>query len=145
MLGNTPIQFDDDDIILNNTKYEGTHGLYELIFMKEPDSFVYTQEDLKSYALILESTNAHKLGNKKKGSRGYKYINIIKPLFPTTSKGSGLMSLNNNKSNYVYWDNPNELCDRLRLLISSRNAGHTGHESEIISIIEELQEAKIIK
>lgn len=45
---------------------------------------------------------------------------------------------------YKYWDNPNELVDRLRLLVSSQTAGHTGHNNEIIAIIEELQEAKII-
>lgn len=49
------------------------------------------------------------------------------------------------KFNYTYWDDPNELVNRLRILIASHSAGHTGHENEIISIIEELREAKIIK
>lgn len=47
--------------------------------------------------------------------------------------------------NYTYWDDPNELVDRLRILIASKSAGHTGHQNEMISIIEELREAKIIK
>lgn len=47
-------------------------------------------------------------------------------------------------TDYVYWDNSNELVDRLRLLIASKNAGNNGHNNEIISIIEELKEAKII-
>lgn len=45
----------------------------------------------------------------------------------------------------MYWDDPNELVDRLRLLIASQSAGHTGHNNEIISIIEELREANIIE
>lgn len=45
---------------------------------------------------------------------------------------------------YKYWDDPNELVGRLRLLVSSQTAGHTGHNNEIIAIIEELREAKII-
>lgn len=45
----------------------------------------------------------------------------------------------------TYWDDPNELIERLRLLTSSTSAGHTGHNNEIISIIEELREANIIK
>ncbi|XP_066600146.1 putative leucine-rich repeat-containing protein DDB_G0290503 [Prorops nasuta] len=49
------------------------------------------------------------------------------------------MLLNNHVKDYVYWDNPNELVDRLKLLITSKNAGHTNHDNEIISIIEELQ------
>lgn len=59
---------------------------------------------------------------------------------------SDIMIYNNNNNNksYVYWDNANELCERLRLLIASQNAGHTGHQNEIVSIIEELRETKII-
>lgn len=45
---------------------------------------------------------------------------------------------------YEYWDNPNELVERHRLLYASANAGHTGHENEMLSIIEELREAGII-
>lgn len=45
----------------------------------------------------------------------------------------------------TYWDDPNELVDRLRLLASSASAGHTGHNNEIISIIEELREANLIE
>lgn len=45
----------------------------------------------------------------------------------------------------TYWDNPNELIDRLRLLIASQNAGNNGHQNEIIAILEELVEANIIE
>lgn len=45
---------------------------------------------------------------------------------------------------YEYFDDPNELCDRLRLLVSSRMAGNTNHMQEINSIIEELRELKYI-
>lgn len=44
----------------------------------------------------------------------------------------------------MYFDNINEIVDRLRLLVSSRDAGHTGHENEIASIVEELREAGVI-
>ena len=45
---------------------------------------------------------------------------------------------------YKYWDDPNELVDRLRLLVAERSAGNNNHDNEIISIIEELREAKVI-
>lgn len=45
-----------------------------------------------------------------------------------------------NRIIYEYFDDPNELCDRLQLLVSSRLAGNTNHMQEINSIIEELQE-----
>lgn len=50
----------------------------------------------------------------------------------------------NNRIIYEYFDDPNELCDRLRLLVSSRMAGNTNHMQEINSIIEELRELKCI-
>ena len=59
-------------------------------------------------------------------------------------KGEGFMDLNLEKPNFIYWDDPNELVNRLRLLISSTMAGHSGHNNEISSIIEELREANII-
>jgi len=40
------------------------------------------------------------------------------------------------RNNLVYWDNPNELVDRLRLLVASKSAGNTGVSNEIISIFE---------
>lgn len=41
---------------------------------------------------------------------------------------------------YQHFDDPNEICERLRLLISSRLAGNSNHMHEISSIIEELRE-----
>ena len=43
----------------------------------------------------------------------------------------------------VYYDDPNELVTRLNLLISSQNAGNTGVNNEVISILEELRERKL--
>ncbi|CAG9760289.1 unnamed protein product [Ceutorhynchus assimilis] len=59
--------------------------------------------------------------------------------------GKGLILKRNKKStDYVYWDNVNELVNPLRILLASKTAGHNGHRNEIISIIEELKEAKVI-
>ena len=48
-----------------------------------------------------------------------------------------------NKINYIHWDDPNEIVNCLRLLEASRQAGHNGHNNEIL-IIEELCEAGLI-
>lgn len=45
---------------------------------------------------------------------------------------------------YEYYDDPNELCNRLRLLMSSQTAGNSNHNQEIHSILEELRERNII-
>lgn len=45
---------------------------------------------------------------------------------------------------YEYFDDPNELCDRLKLLVASKKAGNSNHDQEINSIIQELRELNII-
>lgn len=40
---------------------------------------------------------------------------------------------------YEYYDDPNELVDRLILLLSSKSAGNSNHDQEINSIVEELR------
>lgn len=45
---------------------------------------------------------------------------------------------------YEYYGNPNELCERLKLLIASKSVGNTNHDQEINSIIEELRENHVI-
>ncbi|KAL6256723.1 hypothetical protein P5V15_011651 [Pogonomyrmex californicus] len=113
--------------MLDNVRYNGTLGLYELIFKRLPDDAVFTEDDKQTYKSILLTTNAHRRGhsahNPIKGNRGFKYINIIAPLVSTygsngkkgasVSNISTAMKLNDNKIDYVHWDDPNELVDRL--------------------------------
>ncbi len=51
---------------------------------------------------------------------------------------------NSYRMDYVYWDDPNELVDRLRLLMAEQAAGNMSHTNEIHAIIEELREAGYI-
>ena len=45
---------------------------------------------------------------------------------------------------YMYWNDPNELIERLCFLHASKRAGNTSHGNEIRAIEEELREANII-
>ncbi|XP_072750475.1 uncharacterized protein, partial [Anoplolepis gracilipes] len=67
-------------------------------------------------------------------------------LFVKAGKGilPRAMTLNNNKIEYVHWNDPNELVDRLRLLDTSRRTGNNAHDNEIMSIIEELRKDGLI-
>ncbi|KYM93730.1 hypothetical protein ALC62_15668 [Cyphomyrmex costatus] len=154
MLGDKRITLrKNDDIIIDGKRYYGTPGLYELIFMKFPNESICTDDDIQTYKSILLTTNAyrrgHNAGNQVLGNKGHKYKNIIAPLVLGKKIGTGIkkkldlqcaMSLTDNRIDYVHWDDPNELVDRLRLLEASRQAGHNGHDNEILSIIEELRE-----
>lgn len=153
MLGSKVITFDEDDIVIENKRYKGSEGLYELIFKSNPEG--YSNDDLNQYHDILEHTNVHHRdfdGMKQlRGSAGTKWKRVIKPIIfkkraPKSWSGRGTsMFVRNDPYQYVYWDDVNELVDRLRLLVASENAGHTNHNNEIVSIIEELREAGVIE
>lgn len=141
---------------VKNKEFPVSNGLNELLLHKNPQK--YTAKDLNTYKKMLTHTSAHKHDYKPRGAviqdpSSTKYNKIIRELFPPKKTGGCLKKpqmdfkvLNKAESfNYTYWDDPNELVDRLRLLLASQSAGHTNHNNEIISIIEELHEAKIIK
>lgn len=149
-MGNSVVTIvNNGDLKIKNINYRGSMGLYELIFKKVPNN--YTTDDASIYKKMLIETSAFRKRYDPvayvNGNRGHKYSNIISKIVGTKS-GDGMipkmMKLNGSKSQYTYWDNANELVDRLRLLFSSRSAGHNGHDNEILSIIEELREADLI-
>lgn len=151
-IGNSKMTISGDDIIIKNKTYKGTPGLYELIFMKSPKG--YTDADIAEYGQVLNTTSAHRRNYEEDeqitGTNGNKYKNIIKGIIATKKKekekhnGDGLMSVNTRKIEHVYWDDPNELIERLSLLQASQRAGHNNHHNEIMSIMEELREAELI-
>jgi len=140
VIGKKEIKFFENTILIDGTVYPSTSGLNQLLFLKNP--LVYTDNDLDVYKSILTQTSVHlsTVGDRiKKG--GFKYTSIISKLFPS----GGELSMKLQKNNLVYWDNPNELVERLRLLLASKAAGNTGVSNEIISIFDELREAGLIK
>lgn len=159
-IGNMRLNVMPDKFLIAGSTYDKTRGLHELLFKKIPNLKVITENDLEKYKQILTETNAHRrnFSPKKpiKSNKGSKYLNIIRPLFKhdkvhtsteSLVQGSGLSFMKQVKPNvdFVYWDDPNELVERLKLLIASRDAGNTGLDNDIISIIEELHESGYIK
>lgn len=157
-LGDQPVHFEGDTFLIGNDRYPSTDGLLELVFTRKPAQF--NQKDLDVYKTLLLRTKAHlKSDGKIHSNSGHKYKNIIGKPFPSETKrkrGRGIgketsprytpyMKLSSAPIGYRHWDDPNELVDRLLLLIASKHAGNTGHDNEIISILEELKEAGIIK
>lgn len=146
-------------VTIDDRRYELTPGLKELLMRKKPNLKIINEKDKTIYKDILDHTNAHKRNfdpnGQLKGDKGLKYRQIIKPLFSEQYENSNAMKRGGSyipkykkyKSNtdYIFWDDPNELIERLKLLIASKNAGNTNHDNEILSIIEELTEAGIIK
>lgn len=147
-IGNASITIDDKTLRFKDKTYHLTPGLYKLIILRDPKSHMYTEEDLRVYGEILSYTNAYRRNydpnRQVQAGRSTKYKNIIKNLI-TYHSGKSLMNLPKENIDYIYWNDPNELVDRLRLLIASQQAGNTNHNNEIAAIIEELREADIIE
>ncbi|XP_028164596.1 uncharacterized protein LOC114355776 [Ostrinia furnacalis] len=161
MLGNTRVYDDGRILKIGSRSLKKTPGLKELLYQKAPNLKIITNEDLQNYKLVLIDTNAHKRNfdpfKPINSNKGFKYMNVIKPLFKfsrshassveSLPRGEGIDILKEVKkdTDLVYWDDPNELVERLKLLLGSWAAGNTGVNNEIYAIIEELHEAGIIK
>jgi hypothetical protein len=145
-LGNATMLIKEDKIIIDKEEYDGTEGLYELLFMKKPDINIYNKDDLEVYKNLVLKTNAHKrnydVSKQVRSNKGHKYLQIIKPLVSTSTRGSGMLA---NTPRYDNWDDPNELVDRLHILWSLQCAGNNSHHDEILYIVEELRKAKLIQ
>lgn len=161
MIGNKEVDFKDGKLIVSNEEYPATNGLLELLFRKKVDEKLITEKDVAQYKKIaLESDllrkNFHPNGSLKTPSRHHlKFdtylwdLNLPKHLKKSNKTGKGLPKFmiarkKESSFDYKYWDDPNELVDRLRLLVAERSAGNNNHNNEILAIIEELREAKII-
>ncbi|KAL4126067.1 hypothetical protein QTP88_010298 [Uroleucon formosanum] len=135
-LGKKEINLVDNTLTIEDISYPLTQGLGNLIFSKNPK--LYNKNDLDAYKSILIQTSAHLTADGRKIKQGgNKYHYLIQNLFPS---GAGL-SVKLQKHNLVYWNDPNELVERLKLLLASKAAGNTGVSNEILSIFEELHEA----
>ena len=122
-IGRLPVEIDNNDIIIEGDRYEGTPGLWELIQSKDPQDNNYTAKDFIEYAKILWATDAMKRDNDPsarhpKSNRGTKWAKIVKPIWENKSfQGSGTVFLP---------QDPTALIDRLELLQASKQAGNTG-------------------
>lgn len=149
LIGNALVNINDEHIVVKDVSYKPTKGLLELLFLKTPNLHRVTEDDLLEYPAILNDTNAHRRNYDAmefiNAIKGYKYKEVIARQFPSGSSGRGLefKPLFPNVD-VKYWNNPNTLEERLQLLKTSEQAGHTGHVAEILEIEEELRTAGIV-
>lgn len=158
-IGNSRVKIIDDVLHIKDSRFNLTPGLLELIFKRIPNKNIVLRKDVEDYNNILDITNAHRRGfspnGQLSGDRSVKYQCYIKqPQESKKHKEGGCLNSGRRdvlttktfypKTDYIYWDDPNELVSRLQLLIASQNAGNTSHSNEINAIVEELTESGII-
>ena len=142
-IGDKQVVIKDNNIIVDNEEYKGTPGLWELIVAKKPDKQIYNPIDHENYKKLMINTNSiyrnndpnnkYPKGNKK----GYKWNNVIKPIWDRRKEYQG-------RGGIVIPSDPNALLERLDLLLSSQEAGHTGVGNELVSICDELKRQEVI-
>ena len=163
-IGYRPVKIENDDIIIDDTPFKGTVGLWELITSKDiPDKTEYSAEDLASYITIMHITKATYDKNNKRVGGNDKMNKLIKPLVKALEKGGGEGLVDKIEEHFGFEEeyeeaatkgtglpkilpsDPNALIDRFDLLFSSKKAGHTGVRNEIVSILDELKRQGVLK
>ena len=171
-IGYRPVKIENDDIIIDDERFKGTPGLWELITSNNiPEKEKYNATDLRDYITIMHITKAtYDKNNKRIGGKNNKMNNLIKPLVIALEKGGGdklITEINKHfgfeEEEYEEYEeeytlsptkgtglkilpsDPNALIDRFDLLFSSKKAGHTGVRNEIVSILDELKRQGVIK
>ena len=163
-IGSEPVRIRDNNIIIDNTEYTGTSGLWKLLTSKNiPDKSEYTPEDLINYSYIMVKTNTarnkYNPRGQYRGGNNKKMNELIKPFVRELENDN-----TDNKINFknkvlehfrvvdeikaeglkILPSDPNALINRFDLLFSSQKAGHTGVRNEIVSILDELKRQKVI-
>ena len=129
-----------NNIIVDNEKFRGTPGLWELIMEKYPKN--YTREDMDENKDLLKKTKAlHRDFNpfnpNPRGSTGEKWNAILAPIWYEMKGYDG-------KGIVIMPSDPNALLERLDLLLASQEAGHTGVGNELVSICDELKRQGVL-
>lgn len=168
------MEFKGPDFFVNNYFFKGSPGLYELMFKQNPKNYMTSDFKTFGKLVVLTNAHKRNFDPNEQtmGHRGLKYKNIIKPVLEqikqqdidkqkehsrklrvgkehTEKIGFGrasptLVTYNEKPIEYIYWDDVNELVERLKLLVASKHAGNTSNDNEITAIINELKEAGVI-
>ena len=129
-----------NNIIVDDEKFRGTPGLWELIMESNPN--IYTTEDKHEYERLLIKANVlHRDFDPKnphpRSSDGDKWMKLLKYIWINKRKYEG-------KGFVVIPSDPNALLERLDLLLASKKAGHTGVRNELVSICDELKRQGVL-
>ena len=141
----------DNNILVDDEKFIGTPGLWELIMADVPEPKLIEPSDLDSYKRLLLKTNVlHRDFDPKnpypRASTSYKWTNILSPIWDEITAGKGLPKPPKTKGSgvVVIPSDPNALLERLDLLLASQEAGHTGVRNELVSICDELKRQGVL-
>jgi len=153
-IGKDPIEIDGNDLVIKGERYRGTQGLWQLITMKEPELGFPTKNDMKKYGEIMVKADAIIYPDNPETlyeRKSFKWKKFIKPIWDEYEKKTKQKAKRKAKRQHKKTQgqgflpsDPNALCERLALLMASKQAGNTGLRNEIVSICDELLRQKIL-
>jgi hypothetical protein len=149
---------DGNDLIVNDERYKGTHGLWKLLTnpkQKNMDPETYdtwwtnkdnfTEKDLALYEEILVKTysiyqhNNPSTTTKKNSSTGKKLKDLMSKIwkeFKTPKHGSGITKkYHEGAIEYKYIDSLNKLLQRLYFIYAEEKAGNNNFHNEKMGVI----------
>ena len=92
-MGAKHIYVEGNDILVDGTRYVGTHGLWVLIMFKKPQEESYTEHDLLKYRELVEQTDAmnspNNVRNNSRVESTYKWRNIFSQFSSSTQQQHG--------------------------------------------------------
>ena len=139
----------DNNIVVDDEKFIGTPGLWELIMADVPNPQKYDTNDLNSYKRLLLKTNVLHNGFDPnnpypRSSSSYKWEKILSPIWKEMKEEKEAAKKTSGKGVVVISSDPNALLERLDLLLASQEAGHTGVRNELVSICDELKRQGVL-
>ena len=137
VMGDKTVQLSGNDIIVEDTHYQGTPGLWILIMFKKPNENHYNDHDLKKYEKLVQQTNVISAPNNVRANSKikatYKWRNIFSKF---DKKGQGIEFLPSDI---------NSLQTKLTYLLGEYQAGNTSAtRNKIVAISDNLLKRKVI-
>ena len=141
-IGNKQATIADNNIIIDDEKFKGTPGLWELLISRQPERGRFSGEDFENYARLMVKTNAlHRYYDPNnphpRSSDSQKWMGILRHIWYERKEYEG-------KRVVVIPSDPNALLERLDLLLASQKAGHMGVRNELVSICDELKRQGVL-
>jgi len=151
LLDDAEFKTDRNDMIINGKRYRGREGVWELVTMKKPKTGACDGEDMKKYKEIMISSDVmrnSKDSDRPASNKGHKWEIFMRQIWNEHVKAPKQKAKRQQKKTKTAGQgvflpsDPNALCERLELLMASKQEGNTGLRNEIVIICDELLRQK---
>lgn len=130
----------------SESSFASPSGAQTLILPEKYMLYVKASSRSKSRSKTAGSSSSRTMTLRSKSQPAKKSGGKITKLSAFGNYGGNLLkTFSKREKDYVFFDDYNEIVERLKKLVAAQMAGNTSVNNEIISIIEELREANIIE